>query len=101
MTLGLPGRERRRHGGLLPDGARLEALARGGRVPALPLDACTEGQLRRQRAGVFLAGAGPAAAEGAVVVTATAVAAYRRRYRGCFRAATPCPSSNRVRMTRP
>ena len=49
---GLPGWERLRHGGLLADGARLEALAR--HVPE-PLDEYAERQLR-QRAGAMLDG---------------------------------------------
>ena len=54
---GLRGWDRLRHGGLLLDGARLDALA--GRAPA-PLDAWTEGQLR-QRAGAMLDGGADAA----------------------------------------
>ena len=49
---GLPGWDRLRHGGLLADGARLEALAR--HVPE-PLDEYT-GLLLRQRAGAILDG---------------------------------------------
>lgn len=47
---GLPGWERLRHGGLLPDGARLEAVSRHGNAPA-PLDACTERRLRPEPPG--------------------------------------------------
>ena len=53
---GLPGWERLRHGGLLLDGARLEAVSRHGNAPA-PLDAHTERRLR-QRASAMLDGAG-------------------------------------------
>ena len=52
---GLPGWERLRHGGLLLDGTRLEAVSRHGNAP-VPLDAYTEGKLR-QRAGAMLDGA--------------------------------------------
>ena len=51
-----------RHGGLLLDGTRLEAVSRHGNTPA-PLDACTEGKLR-QRAGAMLDGAGAGSGEG-------------------------------------
>ena len=59
---GLPGWERLRHGGLLLDGARLEAVSRHGNAPA-PLDAYTEGKLR-QRAGAMLDGAGAGSGDG-------------------------------------
>ena len=59
---GLPGWERLRHGGLLLDGARLEAVSRHGNAPA-PLDAYTEGKLR-QRAGAMLDGAGAGSSGG-------------------------------------
>ena len=58
---GLPGWERLRHGGLLLDGTRLEAVSRYGNVPA-PLDACTERKLR-QRTGAMLGGAGAESGE--------------------------------------
>ena len=59
---GLPGWERLRHGGLLLDGARLEAVSRHGNAPA-PLDAYTEGKLR-QRAGAMLDGARAGSGDG-------------------------------------
>ena len=59
---GLPGWERLRHGGLLLDGARLEAVSRHGNAPA-PLDAYTEGKLR-QRAGAMLDGARTGSGDG-------------------------------------
>ena len=61
MTHGLPGWERLRHGGLLPDGARLDAVSRHGNAP-VPLDAYTVRQLR-QRANAMPAGAGAGSVE--------------------------------------
>ncbi len=61
-THSLPGWERLRHGGLLLDGVRLQAIARSGHVLA-PLDGYTERKLR-QRAGAMLDGAGAGAGAG-------------------------------------
>ena len=61
-SAGLPGWERLRHGGLLLDGARLEAVSRHGNAPA-PLDAYTVGKLR-QRAGAMLDGARAGSGDG-------------------------------------
>ena len=61
-THDLPGWERLRHGGLLLDGVRLQAIARSGHVLA-PLDGYTERKLR-QRAGAMLDGAGAGAGSG-------------------------------------
>ena len=61
-THDLPGWERLRHGGLLLDGVRLQAIVRSGHVLA-PLDAYTERKLR-QRAGAMLDGAGAGSGDG-------------------------------------